>query len=373
MSRAHSKILMISLIEVRGPLGVDTLPIGHRSNAIFGNQASVLICRRILAHERSNNLGGKQTRIFFVTDLHGSQRAFAKFVNGITIYKANVAIIGGDLTGKVMIAVTKTNNGMYSMTYLDQHFLLRSEEELAERVKRVKDLGYYPIIVSEEEKYKIDSDAKFADETFSRLMQERLVSWIRTMEEKLSSTGVKVYMTGGNDDQFYVDDVLESSSLVVNAEGRVIPIDDNHEMISTGYGNITPWKCPRDIPEDELEGKIVAMASKVQDLSNCVFNIHVPPIGTLLDECPKLDTSVYPPRPILGQMTQGGSTAVRKTIEKYQPLMSLHGHIHESRGADKLGKTVCLNPGSEYSEGILRGVLVNLEDHKMKSFQFVTG
>jgi len=166
---------------------------------------------------------------------------------------------------------------------------------------------------------------------------------------------------------------LDSSSLVVNAEGRVITIDDSHEMISTGYGNMTPWKCPRDIPEEQLEAKMVAMAQNVKDPSNCVYNIHVPPIATLLDECPKLDTSVYPPRPLLGQMTQGGSTAVRKVIEKYQPLVSLHGHIHESRASDKLGKTICLNPGSEYSEGILRGVIVNLEDHKLKSFQFVSG
>jgi Icc-related predicted phosphoesterase len=318
-------------------------------------------------------LGGRQTRIFFVTDLHGSERAFNKFVNAISIYKANVAIIGGDLTGKLMIAITKTPDGKFSMRFLDQNHVASSESELAELQKRIRDSGYYSIIVSDEEKNKIDTNQKYADEIFSKLMQERLVSWIRILEQKLASAGVKVYMTGGNDDQFYVDEVLDSSSLVVNAEGRVITIDDSHEMISTGYGNITPWKCPRDIPEDQLEAKIVAMSENVKDTANCVYNIHVPPISTLLDECPKLDTTVYPPRPILGQMTQGGSTAVRKVIQKYQPLVSLHGHIHESRGADKLGKTVCLNPGSEYSEGILRGVLVNLEDHKLKSYQFVSG
>jgi Icc-related predicted phosphoesterase len=318
-------------------------------------------------------LGGRQTRIFFVTDLHGSERAFNKFVNAIGIYKANVAIIGGDLTGKLMIAITKNSEGKYFIRFLDQSYVASSEAELAEIQKRIRDSGYYPVIVSDEEKAKIDTNSAYADEVFARLMQERLVSWIRTLEAKLKDAGVKVYMTGGNDDQFYVDNVLDSSSLVVNAEGRVITIDDSHEMISTGYGNMTPWKCPRDIPEDQLEAKMVAMAQNVKDPANCVYNIHVPPVATLLDECPKLDTMVYPPRPILGQMTQGGSTAVRKVIEKYQPLVSLHGHIHESRAADKLGKTVCLNPGSEYSEGILRGVIVNLEDHKMKSYQFVSG
>jgi uncharacterized protein len=315
----------------------------------------------------------KPTRILFVTDLHGSERAFMKFVNGISIYKANVAIIGGDLTGKLMIAVTKGPDGVYSLRFLDQDFVAASEEELNQILKRIRDSGYYPVMTSAAEKAKLDSNADYADETFQKLMKERLNSWIRILEERLKGLGVKVYMTGGNDDHFYVDDVLDASSLVVNAEGKVITIDDNHEMISTGYGNITPWKCPRDIPEEQLQTKMVTMADQVKDMSKCVFNIHVPPIGTTLDECPKLDTTVYPPRPILGQMTQGGSTAVRSVIEKYQPLVSLHGHIHESRGAEKLGKTMCLNPGSEYSEGILRGVLVNIEDSKLKSFQFVSG
>jgi Icc-related predicted phosphoesterase len=316
---------------------------------------------------------GKLTRILFVTDLHGSERSFMKFVNAIKIYKANVAIIGGDLTGKLMIAVTEDSNGGFHLRFLDQDYTPSSEAELNGLLKRIRDSGYYYIITSGEEKAKLDGDPEYADRVFQRLMQERLVSWIRILEERLKGQGIKVYMTGGNDDQFYVDEVLDSSSLVVNAEGRVIMIDDDHEMISTGYGNITPWKCPRDIPEEKLEAKIVDMADQVKNISKCVFNIHVPPIGTLLDECPKLDTSVFPPRPILGQMTQGGSTAVRKTIEKYQPLVGLHGHIHESRGADKLGKTVCLNPGSEYSEGILRSVLVNIEDNKLKSYQFVSG
>ena len=49
-------------------------------------------------------------------------------------------------------------------------------------------------------------------------------------------------------------------------------------------------------------------------------------------------------------MIHAGSTAVRASIEKHQPLVGLHGHIHESKGFVTLGRTLCLNPGSEYGK-----------------------
>ena len=69
-----------------------------------------------------------------------------------------------------------------------------------------------------------------------------------------------------------------------------------------------------------------------------------------------------------------GSSAVRASIEAHQPLLALHGHIHESRGQVRLGRTVSLNPGSEYAEGVLRGVIVTLSRRKgLRGYQLVSG
>jgi len=57
-----------------------------------------------------------------------------------------------------------------------------------------------------------------------------------------------------------------------------------------------------------------------------------------------------------------GSTAVRELIEEYQPPLSLHGHIHESRGKTRIGETIAINPGSVYSEGSLQGAVIDLAD-----------
>ncbi len=141
-------------------------------------------------------------------------------------------------------------------------------------------------------------------------------------------------------------------------------------MISLSWSNPTPWDTPRECGEEELEKKIDGLASQIEDMKSAIFNFHVPPHGTALDEAPALSKDLVPS---VGKTVSAGSKAVLNVIRKYQPLLGLHGHIHESRGVQKIGRTVCMNPGSEYTEGILRGVIVFLEKKKIKDFMFTSG
>jgi len=314
----------------------------------------------------------KPVRILFVTDLHGSRRAFLKFLNALKLYKADVGIIGGDLTGKVVVPVVKSN-GLVTAEYNGQVHTIDSDVKRQEVWKAIEDCGYYPMDLSEEEVARLGSDLEYSTSLFHTATAERLKEWSRIAKERLAGIGINVYVTGGNDDYLELDEVLATSESLIFAEDKVQVIGGTHEMISSGYTNITPWKCPRDITEDELYSKIDSMARKVQNRESAIFNLHCPPIDTMLDRCTKLDTSFDPPKPMAGVDAAGGCAAVRKAIETYQPALSLHGHIHESRGVDRIGRTVCLNPGSEYSEGILRSVLVTLGEKKVDSFQFLSG
>jgi len=316
---------------------------------------------------------GKITRIIYTSDLHASDRTFMKFTNLIRMCKADVAIVGGDLTGKAIVPIARQPDGTYSAYFQGLDQIATNEEKVVELERNISTNGMYAYRTTKEEIDALNADKKKFSDLFAELMKERLIRWLRIIEERVKQVGARVYIMGGNDDDPLVDELIRDSGFVVNPDGMVLKIDENYEMISTGYGNITPWNCPRDIPEERLAEKIESMASKVTNMSSCIFNFHVPPINTLLDQCPKLDTSVYPPKPRLGEMTSGGSLAVRQAIEKYQPLLGLHGHIHESKGLDKIGRTTCFNPGSEYSEGILGGVMVNLSRGGMKSFQFISG
>jgi len=316
---------------------------------------------------------GKITRIIYTSDLHASDRTFMKFTNLIRKCKADVAIVGGDVTGKAIVPIIRQPDGTYSAYFQGLDQIAKNEGKVVELERNISTNGMYAYRTTKEEIDALDADKKKFSDLFAELMKERLIRWLRIIEERVKQVGARVYIMGGNDDDPVVDEVIRDSGFVVNPDGMVLNIDEDYEMISTGYGNITPWNCPRDIPEERLAEKIESMASKVTNMNSCIFNFHVPPINTLLDQCPKLDTSVYPPKPKLGEMTSGGSLAVRQAIEKYQPLLGLHGHIHESKGLDKIGRTTCFNPGSEYSEGILGGVMVNLSRGGMRSFQFISG
>lgn len=313
-----------------------------------------------------------RTRLLFATDLHAAELTFRKFLNAASVYKADVLILGGDLTGKVLTPLV-SRNGTVEAEYLGEQVTARSEAEITHLETSLRNLGMYPFRVTAEEYARIRDNAEYRGDVTLRQCMEQIERWLALAEERLAPARIPLLATGGNDDDFAIESALERSSYIKNAEGRVLRIDDEHEMVSTGYGNITPWRCPRDVSEDELRARIDETASQVERMESCVFNLHVPPYDSGLDLAARLDTSVDPPRAIVGEMVPVGSTAVREAIEEYQPLLSLHGHIHESRGISRIGRTVCINPGSEYGEGVLRAAIVDIAGDEILNAQLVSG
>ncbi len=315
-----------------------------------------------------------KTRLFFTTDIHGSEKCFRKFINAAKFYEANVLVLGGDITGKMVIPIIDRGNGNFSCNFLGNELTLRSKDDVDKAVRNIRDAGYYPYLSSEREVKELQADRLKVDSLFENLMVESIDRWVRLAQEKLSGTGVSCYISPGNDDTFAIDKHLVNTGVVFNPERQVVKIDGAHEMLTLGYANHTPWDSPREVDETQLEGMLEDMCSKVYEMKNCVFNVHVPPIQTIIDRAPAIDSSF---KPIVKgghiEYVSAGSSAVRKTIEKYQPLVGVHGHIHESKGVVKIGRTQCFNPGSEYTEGILRGLLLDLEEDKIKSYLFTQG
>jgi Icc-related predicted phosphoesterase len=317
---------------------------------------------------------GTKIRLFFATDVHGSEKCFLKFLNTPQAYKVNTLILGGDITGKMIVPIIKTADGTSTSEFLSNKYTLKSDKEIEELEKKIRFTGYYPYPTTEDEMAQLRSDPAKVDAVFTDVMIETLRRWMNMAEERLKGKGVKIFMTGGNDDRPEIEDILKSSNYVVDPEGELVTLESGYEMLSSGWSNPTPWKTPRECSEEELAAKLNAMISKVHDMKYCVFNLHVPPFDSGLDTCPKLDENlkpVYAGSEII--MTSAGSTAVRSAIEKHQPVIGLHGHIHESRGFVKIGRTLCLNPGSEYTEGMLRGVVVELDERGVKNYLLTVG
>jgi len=312
-------------------------------------------------------------RLFFCTDLHGSDVCFRKFLHAGNAYKANVVIMGGDCTGKMLVPVVSDGNGSYTVEWLGATKTFRDDTELATQEKHITNNGLYPVRMTQEELEKLSNDPEALSERFHDVMLHRLREWIALAEERLADSGLEVIFVPGNDDEFNIDKVLTTSKMIAAPEGHVIRIGDGrHEMLNLAWSNKTPWDTPRECSEEELAEKIRVLAEQIEDMDRAIFNIHVPPYGTGLDTAPELDGGARLKRG--GAITAPvGSTAVRDAILEYQPLLSLHGHIHESRATQKLGRTVSINPGSSYSDWSLQGIVVDLDGAKVKGFTPVTG
>jgi Icc-related predicted phosphoesterase len=316
--------------------------------------------------------GGTRTRVLFATDLHGSEAVFRKFLNAVSVYEAGIAILGGDLTGKRIVPLVEGPSGALEADFDGRALTAHTDAEVEAIVHRVRDAGQYPVRVSATayEQLLVSDEALHREFLSACVAQVR--DWMERAAERLEPLGIPLYVTGGNDDYMEIEPVLEDAPYVVNAEGRVIHIADEVEMISTGYGNPTPWSCPRDVSEDELAERIEGMAIRLRDARHAVFNLHVPPYGSGLDLCPRLDTSTEPPRPIIGEESPAGSRAVREALAQFRPMLSLHGHIHESPGIRELGGTTAINPGSEYGEGVLHSAVIDLAGDRVLSAQLLT-
>jgi Icc-related predicted phosphoesterase len=315
------------------------------------------------------------TRIFFTSDVHGSEVCFLKFLNAAKFYQADVLILGGDITGKMIVPIVHQPDGTAVADFLGTQQTMKTPAEVQALEKNIRNSGYYPYKSTPEEVEKLQADKQLVNELFSKVMAQGVKRWVGIAEERLKGSKVKCYISPGNDDRFEIDPMLRESSVVIYPEEKVVSIDDHHEMISSGWANITPWNSPREVPEEELIKKFGPMVDQVQNMENAIFNLHVPPFNTPLDLAPELDATLKPVVKGGGgiSMIHVGSTTVRQLIEQHKPLLGIHGHIHESRGFVKIGRTLCINPGSEYGEGILRGAVINLDQKSVKSYILTQG
>ncbi len=157
----------------------------------------------------------KLTRLFFATDIHGSERTFRKFINAGKFYDVNVIVMGGDISGKLMIPIIRESGGHYRATLQGTVHKLTTEAELKELQDKIGLLGFYSQIMDEDEYKELAGKPEEVNTLFHKLARQRLASWVDLAETRLKGTGIRCFVTGGNDDE---PEVLE----VLQGEGREI-------------------------------------------------------------------------------------------------------------------------------------------------------
>jgi Icc-related predicted phosphoesterase len=293
--------------------------------------------------------------VFFVTDLHGSELCFRKFISAVSVYGADVAIALGDLAGKMVVPIFDIGNGAFDCNFLGQEIHLKNKAELDAQLTKINAIGFYPYLTDKNEADHLRQNQNEVMVIFHRLINERLQHWVDLADEKLKDSKSLIFMAPGNDDPMEMDAILEKSRVMKPCAMRNVDVL-GYEMITIAHTSPTPWDTPREWSEEEMAKQIDKLAAPMKNMEKGIFNFHDPPYGTMLDYAPKLRDM----RQSAGETEHVGSKAV-------------HGHIHESRAAQKVGRTFCVNPGSEYGEGVLRGVILTLADTKMKSYVFTSG
>jgi len=313
------------------------------------------------------------TRLFYAGDVHGSRVCWKKFVNAAAHYPADALVMGGDLTGKALVPIVREGDGSYVTRVIGEQRVARSAEELDQMQRAISTNGMYPLIVDRDEAQRLAADAKVRDAAFETALLDELRLWVELADERLAGSGTKAYVIPGNDDPWSIDEVLAAGSSVVACDEKVERVGP-HELVSLGYSNRTPWKTPRELDEEEIYARLKRLTDQLESPERAIFNIHVPPWESSLDTAYEVDEELrYVTKGGRPHEVPTGSTAVRAIIEEMQPLLSLHGHIHESKGVTKIGRTVAINPGSDYGSGHLDGCLVHLEPERVVSQYLVSG
>jgi uncharacterized protein len=321
---------------------------------------------------RSDRPGQHWIRLIHTADLHGSNVAFRKFLAAVKRHQAQHALIGGDLTGKAIIPIIKRDR-RYEAWLFGNKEVAETEAELRRLQEKIGDVGFYDHVCDAQEAKDLDGDKDRLQALFAHKMNERLTNWLAFACEFLEPLGVPLWLIPGNDDDLAVDPVLAAAQYARNVDHQIVEIE-GHELVSMGDTSMTPWDCPRDYPEEHMQRVVGGLLDKVRDPGRAIFNFHCPPRDTKIDQCPALNEKLEIQHGG-GQviLTSAGSAAIRKGIEDVQPLLSLHGHIHEARGVHRIGRTLALNPGSEYAEGVMKAAIVNLEPTRVKGYLLISG
>jgi len=311
-------------------------------------------------------------KLYFATDVHGSDICWKKFISAAKFYEVDVLILGGDMTGKAIIPIIAQGGDKYKVTLLEQESILEGQEAVDHMAATIQNRGYYPYVTNPDEMNDISSTSGKSDALFTDIVLATINRWMEYADNKLDGTGIHCYVCPGNDDVSEVDAAIAASKSVRSVEGKVIELDEHHEMVSSGWTNPTPWDTHREEPEEALLTRLEAVIAQAKNPSSAIFNLHAPPYGSGLDEAPELTKDMRPA--YAGRsLVSVGSKSVLQVIDKYQPMLGLHGHIHEGKGTRKYKKTLCINPGSMYEQGVLHGAVVELKPNKVGNYVLTTG
>jgi len=228
-------------------------------------------------------------RIFFVSDLHGSEVCFRKFLNSAPIYRPDLLVYGGDIMGKLLQPVFRQDDGRFRWYPAGGRVEEFSADQLPQVERRIADQGRYSLVTTPPEWQRRQADREGLEKFCREIGKERVRGWLRLVEERLLPKKIPIVMNVGNDDTDGVLEILrhEAPTNLLVPEGQVVRCGP-YEIYGCGYANMTPWHCPRDLEEPDLGQFLQRTSTEIDTPGRTILDIHAPPVNTSLDLAPEL-------------------------------------------------------------------------------------
>lgn len=281
----------------------------------------------------------RDLKLLFVTDIHGSTIVFKKTLNLAKTISPDYLVFGGDLVGKGVVPLYKEG---------DRYYYTDGSSFGQEDVEQIQKNGYYIYLLDNKKELENLTRADI-ERIFVKNVEDQISAWFELIKQRIPNTNI--IWNFGNDDPIFLEEVFKKHETEVRG---VVELDNSGSpllIINCSYTNETPYESFRIVPNYLLYNKAEEKIKKALERSqNLIFNFHASPYNT------KIDIAF-----IKGKWEHVGSRSVRELIEKYKPLLGLHGHIHESSDKDKIGNTIVVNPGSVYQEDFVKYAIINIK------------
>jgi Icc-related predicted phosphoesterase len=311
--------------------------------------------------------------LFFTADIQGSDICWNKLLNAADLFHVDALIVSGNLIGSALQPMVREEGGTWRSVLGQTPVRVKTREEISALEEKIRSLGRYPYRVSPEEALELEHSPTLRQKRLEQEARRALRHWLELAEGKLKKAGRRLIMMAGEQDPSFVDAIIGESSAVERAHGKIITLNPNHKLISAGsFRNGGQEDDSHRFKEQEMFRHLQDRVSELGEVYRNIFNIQIPPLDATLCNAVCLNcarekdnrSDYYPP----------GSAAVRRLIETYQPLLSLHGNTH---GRDNkfthIGRTLCCVPGNGRLEGLLSGFLITLKKSEILDFQPIQG
>ncbi len=302
--------------------------------------------------------------IFFTASIQGSEQCWRKLLNAAHLFDIDTLIVSGNLLGSNLQPIVEDKGNTFHLEFDNTVIRLKGRQQVIQYEENLRLMGRYPCRLSPEEARKLGHSPALRQKRLETEAKRSLQRWLEMADRRLAGKRRNLILVPGRNDPPFVEAIIRASSTAVWSPEDITPLTPHHNMISDS-------QTPVCSSAEGLLHYLQNLVHGLEDIHNAVFNFHMPPTDSGLPSACRITRSSAADRENHPDLSSG--SVVRRLIETYQPLLSLHGSPCRANTFTNIGRTLCCTPGNACSEGLLSGFMITLDKSQIIDFQPIQG